>query len=199
MTTFAMDIDFDTPQRVHPAVMNPDQLAAAGLRWMTKEEHMAACAVRDNFADTESAARSEVAQLPIARLRLESALATLEQLTHELRTRRRKMTTADGIEFELASPFFVDDAGRDEDHWRAQAAEATAEIAKLGKAGAPTDEVVLHHVADLRLRAASALNIADELAFNTVMLRRCVEEARQNVKHFATALADIQARTVAFQ
>ena len=182
------------PEGVHPAEMSTEELAGAGLRWATKEEHMAACSLRDNFADPASAERHLPAALPAARLRLEGAIADLEALQFELRTHHRRMTTVEGLTHEAASPYFCDGQGRGEDHWRDEAAQARAELARLVKAGAPRDEVELQARCHLRLQEASALNTAEMISHNSVLLRQAVATARNMVQLRQAEFEDLSRR-----
>ena len=174
--------------------MSTEELAAAGLRWMSKAEHTAACALRDNYADPTSADRDLPRQLPILRQQLENAVAALTGLQFELKHRSRELVTSEGVVHEVPSPFFCDDQGRDEQHWRDEAAAARAELSKVVKAGAPRDEAELQALCDLRLREASALATADRIAFNPVLLRRAVGEAREEVRRLERDLTDLTRR-----
>ena len=187
-----------TSTEKHPHDMNGEELAAAGLRWMSLAEYMAACQLRDNYSDPSSAERESLAQLPIARQRLESALATLQGLQHELKTRRRRLTTAHGLEYEVASPFFTDNEGRDETHWRDDATQARAEIARAVKAGPARAQADLDALGHLRMREASSANTADRIAFNSVLLRQSVDEARDNVRRREAELTDWTRRAAPF-
>ena len=182
------------PEGVHPADMSTEKLAAAGLRWATKEEYAAACALRDNFADPASAERFLPAALPMARMRLEAAISDLEQLQYELKTRHRRMTTVEGLAHEVPSPYFCDGQGRSEDHWRTEAAQAKAELARLVKAGAPRDEVDLESRCYLRLQEASASNTGDRIAHNSVLLRQAVAGARNMVQLRQAEFEDLSRR-----
>ena len=187
-------IDEHPPGTQDPADMTPEELAAAGLRWMTKEEWMAACSLRDNFADPASAERQLPAALPMARLRLEGAVADLEALQFELRTRRRRIVTSDGQVHETESPYFTDGQGRGEEHWRDEAAQVKAELARLVKAGPARDEVELQARCALRLQEASALNIAEMILHNSVLLRQAAVTAREMVQLRQTELEDLTRR-----
>ena len=180
------------PSDIRPHEMSPAELEAAGYRWMTKEESDTwAQRVANGFTDEASANRDLLRILPLARQRLASAIAGLEDLQHELRTKTRPMRYPRGQVAYLPSPFFADSQGRDEPFWRAQAAEAKADIAKALKAGPPTDEATLEELCQLRLTEASASNVADRVKFNEVLLRRAVGDARMNVQTMQTELARI--------
>ena len=134
----------------------------------------------------------------MARQRLAGAIAGLESLQHELRTKTRAIRSPRGEVAYLPSPWFVDGQGRDEPFWRAQAAEAKAEAAKLVKVGPATDEATLESLCQLRLTEASASNVADRVRFNEVLLRRAVGEARENVRQLQAELARITRLTAPY-
>ena len=182
------------PDGPDPADMNPDELAAAGLRWATKAEHMAQCQMLSNYADPGSADSTLPAALPMARMSLESAIATLDGLQHELRTRRRRIVTPDGQVHAAESPYFTDGQGRGEDHWRAEAAQVKVELARLVKAGPPRDEVELQARCHLRLQEASALNTAEMISHNSVLLRQAVADARNMVQLRQAEFEDLSRR-----
>ena len=187
------------PSEIPPLQMSPEQLEAAGLRWSTREEGLAwQQRVLNGFFDEASVNRDLVRILPMARRRLASAIAGLEDLQHELRTKTRAIRYPSGEVAYVPSPFFRDDQGRDISHWRAQAVEAKAEIAKMVKAGPPTDEATLEGLCQLRLAEASASNVADRVAFNEVLLRRAVGEARDNVRTLQAELARITRLTAPY-
>jgi len=187
------------PSEIRPHEMSPEELAAAGLRWMSRtESNDWAQRVANGFTDEASANLDLVRILPLARQRLASAVAGLEDLQHELRTKNRAIRSPRGEVAYLPSPWFVDGQGRDEPFWRAQAAEAKAEAAKLVKAGPATDEATLEALCQLRLTEASASNVADRVKFNEVLLRRAVGEARENVRQLQAELARITRLTAPY-
>ena len=187
------------PSEVRPHEMSPAELEAAGYRWMTRAESDAwAQRVANGFTDEASVNRDMLRILPLARQRLAGAIATLEDLQHELRTKTRLIRHPRGQVAYLPSPFFVDGQGRDEPYWRAQAAEAKAEVAKMLKAGPATDEATLEALCQLRLTEASASNTASRVAFNSVLLRRAVGKARENVRTRQAELADLTRRTAPY-
>ena len=175
---------------VHPAPTAEESAVPPGMRPLTKQEWNDACSLRDNFADPSSADRDCVRILPLARQRLENAIAGLADMQFEVRTRKRRLTAADGQVHEVPSPFFVDDLGRDEDFWRRDAAQVRAEIAATTKAGPSRDEAELQALCDLRLREATSQNTADRIAFNPTLLRRVIADLRHDVQHFEAELAE---------
>ena len=180
------------PRDIRPHEMSPEELEAAGYRWMTKEESDTwAQRVANGFLDEASANRDLLRILPMARQRLASAIAALEDLQHELRTKTRAMRGPRGEVAYVPSPYFCDGQNRDEGHWRAQAAEAKADIAKALKAGPATDEATLEELCQLRLTEVSASNVADKVRFNEILLRRAVGDARMNVQTMQAELARI--------
>ena len=180
------------PSEIPPLEMSPEQLEAAGLRWSTREENAIwQGRMLNGLMDEASANRDLVRGLPMARQRLASAIAGLEDLQHELRTKTRAIRYPSGEVTTVPSPYFVDGQGRDEASWRAQASDAKAEIAKMVKAGPATDEATLEGLCQLRLTEASASNVADKLRFNEILLRRAVGDARMNVQTMQTELARI--------
>ena len=187
------------PEEIRPHEMSPEQLEAAGLRYMTREEGLAfQQRVLNGFFDEASVNRGLVRMLPMARQRLASAIAGLEDLQHELRTKTRAIRYPSGEVATVPSPYFVDGEGRDEAFWRAQAADAKAEIAKMVKAGPATDEVTLEGLCQLRLTEASASNVADRVRFNEVLLRRSITSAREMVTHWQAELARITRLTAPY-
>lgn len=134
---------------------------------------MAALALRDNYSDLASADRELVREVPVARARLESALAGLRGLQYELKTHRRLLVTSEGHEHEVPSPFWVDDQGRDDAYWKADAAAARAEITKLSKGPAPAIEHEIERICDLRAREAMSLNTVDRIRFNPFRFQIC--------------------------
>ena len=187
------------PEEIRPHEMSPEQLEAAGLRYMTREEGYAwQQRMLNGYTDEASSNRSLVGILPMARQRLASAIAGLEDLQHELRTKTRATRHQNGEVTTVPSPYFVDGQGRDEAYWRAQAADAKAEIAKMVKAGPATNEVTLEGLCQLRLTEASASNVADKVRFNEVLLRRSITSAREMVTHWQGELSEIIRRTAPY-
>ena len=187
------------PSEIRPHEMSPAELEAAGYRWMTRAESDAwAQRVANGFTDEASVNRDMLRILPLARQRLASAITTLEDLQHELRTKTRPMRYPRGPVAYLPSPFFSDSQGRDEPFWRAQAADAKAEVAKLVKAGPSADEAALEALCFARLTEATALNTAARVAFNSVLLRRSVGDARENVRTLQAELARITRLTAPY-
>ena len=198
MTDERPDVFDRDPAEIRPEDMTPEDLAAAGLRWRTAAEHMAWRAFSDNFSDVASANRDSVRVVPLFQQRLASAVQTLQDLQHELRTKTRQIRQPSGQVLEVPSPFFADGQGRDVAYWRAQAAEAKAELARMVKAGPPSDEAALGELCRVRLAEVSAINTADSVAFNEVLLRRAVGEARDNVRTRQAELADLTRRTAPY-
>ncbi len=89
MTMIDDRLGFDRdPSEIRPHEMSPAELEAAGLRWMSRAESDAwAQRVANGFLDEASANRDLLRILPMARERLASAITTLEDLQHELRTK----------------------------------------------------------------------------------------------------------------
>ena len=179
------------PRDIRPLEMTPEELEAAGLRWMTPaESNEWSQRVANGFMDEASANRELVRILPLARQRLTSAIAALEELQHELRTKTRAIRGPRGEVAHVPSPWWVDGQGRDEAYWRDQAATLKADITKMVKAR-PADEADLDSLCYARLSEATALNTADRVRFNEVILRRAVGEARDNVQTMQAELARI--------
>ena len=187
------------PHEIRPHEMSPEELEAAGYRWMTRAESDDwAQRVANGFLDEASVNRDALRILPLARQRLASAIATLEDLQHELRTKTRPMRHPRGQVAYLPSPFFADSQGRDYGHWLDQAAALKADIAKAVKAGPSADEAALEALCYARVSEASALNTASRVKFNEVLLRRAVGEARENVRTRQAELADLTRRTAPY-
>ena len=187
------------PEEIPPLEMSPEQLEAAGLRWSTREEGLAwQQRVLNGFFDEASVNRGLVRILPMARQRLASAIAGLEDLQHELRTKTRAIRYPSGEVATVPSPYFVDGQGRDEAYWRAQAAALKADIAKAVKTGPSADEAALDALCYSRLSESSALNTADRVRFNEVVLRRSVGDARDNVRTLQAELARVTRLTAPY-
>lgn len=184
---------FNEPEAPRPEDLGPEELAAAGLRWMTKEEYMAHCARRDNAPEAAIVDYQAGGKIPLVRQQLELAVAAVDALVFELRSKRRRLVS-EGTVHELPSPFFCDSQGLDEASWREVAAAARADLSKLAKTGPPADDAELQQVCDLRMAEASACNVATRIKFNEVLLRRAIDEARQNVRLVAAILEDLQQR-----
>ena len=186
------------PSEIPPMQMSPEQLEASGLRWSTREEGNAwQQRVLNGFFDEASVNRGLVRMLPMARQRLASAIAGLEDLQHELRTRTRRRSSPAGAAG-APSVHFVDGQNRDEAYWRAQATALKADIAKAVKAGPSADEAALEALCQARLTEATALNTADRVAFNEVLLRRSITSAREMVTHWQGELSEITRRTAPY-
>ena len=134
----------------------------------------------------------------MARQRLASAIAGLEDLQHELRTKTRAIRSPRGEVTIVPSPYWVDGQGRDEAYWRAQAAALMADIAKAVKAGPSADEAALESLCYARISEATALNTADRVRFNEVILRRSVGDARMNVQTMQAELTRITRLTAPY-
>ena len=199
MTVTDDRLGFDRdPSDIRPHEMSPEQLEAAGLRYMTREEGLAfQQRVLNGFFDEASVNRGLVRMLPMARQRLASAIAGLEDLQHELRTRTVRRSSPAGAAG-APSVHFVDGQGRDEAYWRAQAAALKADIAKSVKAGPSGDEAALDALCYSRLSEATALNTADRVKFNEVCLRRSVGAARDNVRTLQAELTRITRLTAPY-
>ena len=182
----------------HPADMTPEEIAAAELRWMNRQEYMAACQLRDNYHDATTADREAPSHLPMARQRLINAIADLDSLRHELSTQRRQLTTSEGLTHEVPSPYFCDSQGRGEEHWRTEAAQVKVELARIVKAGPPRDQAELESRCHLRLQEASAHNTADMIAHNAVHLRQAITTAKDMVKLRQVELEDLARRARRF-
>ena len=186
------------PSEIPPLQMSPEQLEAAGLRWSTREEGLAwQQRILNGFFDEASVNRGLVRMLPMARERLASAIAGLEDLQHELRTRTVRRSSPAGTAG-APSPHFCDGQGRDEPYWRAQAAALKVDIAKAVKAGPSADEAALEALCYARLTEATALNTADRVKFNEVCLRRSVGAARDNVRTLQAELTRITRLTAPY-
>ena len=179
--------------------MSPEELEAAGYRWMSRQESDTwQGRVLNGLTDEASWNSALVGSLPMARQRLASAIAGLEGLQHELRTKTRVIRGPRGEVATVPSPYFADGQGRDEAFWRDQAATLKADIAKAVKAGPSTDEAALEALCYARLSEATALNTAVRVSFNEVILRRAVGEARENVRTLQAELADLTRRTAPY-
>lgn len=184
--------DFDAPKPPDPDDMTSAELLAAGLRRMTLQEYTAACAFRDNGRSAVLSTQQAAEALPMTMLQLEAAVLAVDDTVFELKTKRRRIRSADGVVIgDVASPFFFDADGRDENAWRAIAAAARIDLVRAAKTGTP-DEAALQRLCDLRLGEASAMNVADKILFNEVLLRRTIDDARQLVRDLAAALAELQ-------
>ena len=187
------------PSEVRPHEMSPAELEAAGYRWMTRAESDAwAQRVANGFTDEASVNRDMLRILPLARQRLAGAIAGLEGLQHELRTKTRVIRGPRGEVATVPSPYFVDGQGRDEAFWRDQAATLKADIAKAVKAGPSTGEAALEALCHARLSEATALSTADRVRFNEVILRRSIGDARENVRQLQAELAQITRLTAPY-
>ena len=187
------------PRDTRPLEMSPEEFEAAGLRWMTREESAIwQGRMLNGLMDEASANRALVRGLPMARQRLASAIAGLEDLQHELRTKTRAIRSPRGEVAIVPSPYWVDGQGRDEPYWRAQAAALKADIAKAVKAGPSADEAALESLCYARISEATALNTADRVRFNEVILRRSVGAARDNVRTMQAELARITRLTAPY-
>jgi len=187
------------PRDTRPHEMSPEEFEAAGYRWMTRQESNDwAQRVANGFLDEASWHRALVGGLPMARQRLASAIAGLEDLQFELRTKTRAIRSPRGEVATVPSPYFADGQGRDEAFWRDQAATLKADIARAVKAGHSADEAALEALCYARLSEATALSTADRVAFNAVILRRAVGEARENVRTLQAELAELTRRTAPY-
>ena len=187
------------PRDTRPHEMSPEEFEAAGYRWMTRaESNEWAQRVLNGLTDEASWNRALVGSLPMARQRLAGAIAGLEGLQHELRTKTRVIRGPRGEVATVPSPYFTDGQNRDEGYWRDQAATLKADIAKAVKAGPSADEAALEALCYARLSEATALNTADRVRFNEVILRRAVGEARESVRTLQAELAELTRRTAPY-
>ena len=187
------------PRDTRPLEMSPEEFEAAGLRWMTREESAIwQGRVLNGLTDEDSWNRALVGSLPMARQRLAAAIAGLEDQQLELRTKTRTIRSPRGEVTTVPSPYFVDGQGRDEPYWRDQAATLKADIAKAVKTGPSADEAALEALCYARLSEATALNTADRVRFNEVILRRSVGDARENVRTMQAELTRITRLTAPY-
>ena len=108
------------------------------------------------------------------------------------------MTTTEGVTHEVPSPFFCDLEGRDEEHWRTEAAALNLELVRVVKAGSPRDQAELESRCHLRLQEASAHNTADRIGHNAVFLRQSVGTAKDMVRLRQAEFEDLTRRARPF-
>ena len=152
---------------------------------MTRMEWMEWCGRRDNNLSPERAESDRRLHLLRAKERLRGAIDAVADLQHELRTRKRRMVTSEGLAYEVDSPSFVDMYGRTERDWRDDAVAGQADLDALPAARCDDE---WRQRCELRLRVATSWNTAETLAHNAVNLRRAITDYRDQIRQLEAEL-----------